>query len=786
MRVGTVFAIVALASAISCHRDPNELKRKYVQTGNKYFAAGKYREASILYRSAVRRDARFAEAYYRWALAEIRLDQTSAAVAPLRRAIELLPDGPESFDAKARLANIYVYYLEGVPRDNNIYAEALRLAGELLTNEAGAYDGHRLRGRLEMVDVRDATRRGVTDQAKEHLAAAIAEFRAAAAIKPFQPDVLVPLARGLVSSDQLEAAEKIYLELLDHDKAFIPGYGELYNVYVRGRRLNDAEAILKRGLANNPNELLFITNLASHYHGVHREEDALKMIEQLKTVGRGTPHLHRIIGSFYLKLGNSAEAIRQFEAGIQAEPNEKNFYRKRIVETLMADRKYGDAGAMIESILKDNPKDTEARVLHGSYFLELADYGRAATELQAAVQADLQNPIARYLLGSALAGQGQLALAMPELQKAMQLDPNYLQARLKFAQLQILVDQNEGALKTTQNIFEDLDARNVQAKLLRAAALRNLSRLDEARLELQSALKLQPTSPDVLLQLGELRLSEKKYKEAEQAFRKAYDQNPRDTRGLLRIAEMYIANNESVRALQILRAESKKHADRLDLHRAVADMAARAQDYTSAIAEYEAILAKVDPKIPFASEIQGSLGEAFRATGQYDLALNALQKAREGLPKDSAVLSNLAVTLLHLGRNADATQLYESTFSLQSENPIALNNLAYLIAEKNGDLDTALTFAQRARQKWPHVYEISDTLAWIYLKKNLNDHAIEILEDIVNKKPNQPTFRYHLGAAWLQKGEKAKAKRELDAALANRPSREETGRIKDLLAKAGG
>src|SRR5206468_2386168 len=106
--------------------------------------------------------------------------------------------------------------------------------------------------------------------------------------------------------------------------------------------------------------------------------------------------------------------------------------------------------------------------------------------------------------------------------------------RLKFAQLQILVDQDEGALKTTQNIFEDLDARNVQAKLLRAAALRNLSRLDEARLELQSALKLQPTSPDVLLQLGELRLSEKKYKEAEQAFRKAYDQNPRDTRGLLR------------------------------------------------------------------------------------------------------------------------------------------------------------------------------------------------------------------------------------------------------------
>ena len=54
----------------------------------------------------------------------------------------------------------------------------------------------------------------------------------------------------------------------------------------------------------------------------------------------------------------------------------------------------------------------------------------------------------------------------------MQLDPNYLDARLKLAQLQIVVDQDEGALKTTQNIFEDLDERNVQAKLLRSIALR--------------------------------------------------------------------------------------------------------------------------------------------------------------------------------------------------------------------------------------------------------------------------------------------------------------------------
>jgi tetratricopeptide (TPR) repeat protein len=117
-------------------------------------------------------------------------------------------------------------------------------------------------------------------------------------------------------------------------------------------------------------------------------------------------------------------------------------------------------------------------------------------ELRAAVQSDLSSPVSRYLLGSALTEQGQYALALPELQKAMELDFTYLAARLKFGQVQILLGQNEGAIKTTLNIFEDLSPGNVAAKLLRAVALRNLGRLEESRAEIQAVLKQQPGSAD--------------------------------------------------------------------------------------------------------------------------------------------------------------------------------------------------------------------------------------------------------------------------------------------------
>jgi len=95
MRLRILLTIAALATAISCSRDPQQLNKKYIQTGDKYFAAHKYREAAIFYRSTIRRDARFGEGYYRLALAEVNLNEMAEAVPPLRRAIELLPDGAQ-------------------------------------------------------------------------------------------------------------------------------------------------------------------------------------------------------------------------------------------------------------------------------------------------------------------------------------------------------------------------------------------------------------------------------------------------------------------------------------------------------------------------------------------------------------------------------------------------------------------------------------------------------------------------------------------------------------------
>jgi Tfp pilus assembly protein PilF len=64
-------ALVAV-SLVSCNRDPNYLKQKYLQSGIKYYDGGRYKEASIMFRKSIEADRKFGPAYYRLALTDLK------------------------------------------------------------------------------------------------------------------------------------------------------------------------------------------------------------------------------------------------------------------------------------------------------------------------------------------------------------------------------------------------------------------------------------------------------------------------------------------------------------------------------------------------------------------------------------------------------------------------------------------------------------------------------------------------------------------------------------------
>src|SRR6266568_882223 len=393
--------LLIVAASTSCSRDPNVVKARELQNGNKYFDKGQYKNASIMYRSALRKDAKYGEAYYRLALTDLKMDQPVAAVGSLRRAIELLkPDRPERTDARIKLADIYLDYLERAPkREGDVIDEVQHTIDDLLKADPKSMDGHRLKGRLFFIMADDAATKHEEAKLKDALQNAIAEFKIANSLQPDQTNVVIYLARTLTANQQLGEAEKLYRNLVEKEKDNIKVYMELYRMYMFQNQPDQAEAILKKAVENNPKRYELLINLAQHYYGRKRRDDVVHVLETLKSHAKDYPQAFEQAGLFYFRLGDGAEAMRQYEDGIKANPARKAFYQKLIMEVLMAQGRRDDAKKVNDQILAADPKDNDALNIQAQLLLDKGDLQNAVAQLQTVVARAPGNFVAHYNLG---------------------------------------------------------------------------------------------------------------------------------------------------------------------------------------------------------------------------------------------------------------------------------------------------------------------------------------------------------------------------------------------------
>ena len=102
--------------------------------------------------------------------------------------------------------------------------------------------------------------------------------------------------------------------------------------------------------------------------------------------------------------------------------------------------------------------------------------------------------------------------------------------------------------------------------------------------------------------------------------------------------------------------------------------------------------------------------------------------------------------------------------------------------ESGGSLDQALQYAQAAKTILPERPEINDTLGWIYYKKEMYQEAIKALRESVGDAPDNPVYQYHLGLAYAQMGDDAKARTALERALKVAPRFSDAADAKRVLA----
>lgn len=761
-----ILLLVLLALA-GCGRDPETAKKKYVENGDRFYKQGKYRQASIMYRNAIKRDPKFGDAYAKLGDSELRRGDVRQSVGAFRRAVELLPDSEEP---AGKLADIYLAtYAFMKTKSPALLNEVRDLAETLFKKDKNSYHAHRLQGFLHVADNR--------------FREAYESFLQADRIRPKQPELRFAMAQVLLQDGQWEESERLAREIMTDSPQYIQAYEYLTNQYLARRRPDDAVAVVKTLISKNPANTRYRVALADTYFRLNRREEAVKVLDELLARENEFAKARLEAGKLLLRARDFDRAMKIFSDGVEKNDKEKSDYRVNRVIGFVFQGRFEEAMKEVETTLKEDPQNNSALSLRASLQLQTGDREKttaAIADLQSLIGRDPRNAVVRYNLANAHKGRGELDAARVQFAEAVKIRPNFVAALIGLGQVNLLKGDFGAAIEAADSALS-FDANNLDARVLRVNALINNNNLRQARLDLESYLRQSPDTPDFQFQLALVNFQEQRFPEAEAAFRALRARYPNDPRLIFAIAEVFMRTKRERDALQFLQEELKKAPENPRMRFAIASVALRVGELDLAERTYRQLL-EIEPKN---LELHLRLGETLRRAGKMQPSIEILRKGLDLQPNNPVTNLQLAMTLDAAGMQRESLPLYETIVKVQPDNAIALNNLAYMLAEDGRDLDQALTYAQRARQQRPNDPDIADTLGWIYIRKNLSDNAIRIFRELTAKHGQNPIYHYHLGMALFQKGDRGGARQSLQQALTLKPSRDYEAKIRELLGKVG-
>lgn len=183
--------------------------------------------------------------------------------------------------------------------------------------------------------------------------------------------------------------------------------------------------------------------------------------------------------SYFLR--QSAEAERQYRALLETHPYESEA-RVLLVYVLIDQQHFEQALVEAETLAAQDPGDEVAWSLAGDLNLRIGRYDAADEAIAKFVAIAPDNPNAHFQLADARFFRGQFDTAAQGFEKALQLDPNFADATMRLAQIDVLRNRPQAAIDRLQR--------------MQAAASLGPSQRVSAAFDLASLLRAQGRCPD--------------------------------------------------------------------------------------------------------------------------------------------------------------------------------------------------------------------------------------------------------------------------------------------------
>jgi tetratricopeptide (TPR) repeat protein len=543
----------------------------------------------------------------------------------------------------------------------------------------------------------------------------------------------------------------------------------LARFYLLNKNIDAAEKTMRESIQVAPDNVeakLALAELIASQRSVQKGEAELKAFVAKEKDGAA---LHLALARFYEshKKAEAAQAVyRQVIESAGVKPDGL-VARNRLAAVLVQTNQpaqFEAAKQLVEEVLKENARDNDALILRGNLLLAKGDATGAIADLRAVLR-DQPNAVkVMRALARAHLQNNELAIAEETLRSAAQANPGDRPVRLELAQLLAQSGRPEQARPVLEQLVTETP-NDVPAQEALFRVLAALKELPAARTTAQNIRRVRPDLPIGAYLVGSVDEAEKKFDAAAIAYEQALQIQPDAGEPLAAVVRVELSRNQPTRALARLDKAIELDPKNVIARNLKGEVLTGLKQFEPALGMFNQAIALAPTWwVPYRGSALAQL--ASQQPNSVAAAIDALERGVKGTNGAATLTTDLAALYERQSRPDDAIRVYESWVQREPRSTVAANNLAMLLVTYRSDA-ASLERAQQLTEKFTSSSEPSllNTRGWVKFKRGDYQGALGLLAQAVDKSPDSPVMRYHLGMAQLKNGDAGSARENLEAAV---------------------
>ncbi len=716
------------------------------------------------------------QTFYEAAVARVRNGNTDEAIQKLDQALRVYPDYPEAVLLRANLKQRSGASEEAA----DSLAEFVKKRPEAVRAKLSLASAYASSGKWSeaLAIYRDFIRtqplvpefwflEGAALLQMKQIDKAASSFEQALMLAPTfalaaEQLVDIDLQKGDLASAQRRVDEQL--------KASTNGSGALMlqaKVSLAKRDWNGAEQALNSVIKANPRAVFPYALLARLHMAQGNPQKALASL-------RDSLQRNPTNAATFLQMGTAYESLKEYDKAKEA-----------YAEALKINPQMGPALNNMAYLLCEQfnqpdaalPYATKAREVApnheesidtlGWIYYRRGEYARALPLLKESVAKMPAQAEAHYHLAMVYYSMGDETSARGVFSRVIQLDKTFATTKGADQKLAVL-DSDISDPKAAQVLEAALqkDEKDFIASLKIGQVYERAGENDKARVALERAAKLNPTSAKPLVLLASLNADKlKNLPTALEAGRAARKLAPNDPMIAGILGRILYRSRDYAAALGLLQEYAGSRAADAE---ALYDLglayysAGQMDNARSNLRNY--VSAARGARINDAKKV-ASLIDFQNGTGEArDVEAIASQRIQED-PNDLAGLMTLGLVAQKNQKYAEAAERFEAVIALNKTFLPAQRQLAILYAENLDNDQKAYDFGMKARQAFPTDPELALALGKVTCRRGDAQSAVRLLTEGLKQRPNDAAALYYLATAYHKLGRRAEARIELNRAV---------------------